>query len=234
MSNNITTGGRAPAELFRSKPAASWLYRRRLAEVCHLYAPAAAGDRCEYCGGPGEVLDHVPGVALVCRMSDQERADVRPRLVRSCRSCNRVLRECVSVDLAERRAFALLGRAAAQAQPRPLRRARIASRPEPRRPDGRGKSPGSRIRVLVEVGNWRVCLGGFLNTFHLWRRAGVRSPWERIASAPWRPELERQMFIARAPAAFVSAVAGLPEWPRDASNAARRRAAAAALSQVQS
>lgn len=40
MSNTTTNGGRAPAEIFRSKPAAAWLYRRRLGEVGHLYAPA--------------------------------------------------------------------------------------------------------------------------------------------------------------------------------------------------
>lgn len=217
------------------------LRRLRLAEVGHLYAPALPGGRCVYCGGPGDCLDHVPGVAVLCRMSDDERAACRPQLHRSCRYCNRLLRECSSMGLDERRAFVREGRRADLAR-QGARAAAPGPRPGPSaraRPDrpklvgvGKGRGPGTRIRTLVEVGNWRVCLGGFSNTYVVWNRPRARSPWRRLFCCAWLPELERKLWLAGveglgvAPAAFVAAVSGLPDCAREASKAAARRAAA--------
>lgn len=217
----------------RASASHSWLRRRRLAEVAELYAPAVAGDRCGYCGGPGDCVDHVPGVKALCAMSDAERLAASPRIVRCCGYCNRLLRKCGSVDHAERVAFVRAARrardAAAGAEPRRARPSRRATRArDESRPSGRGKSPGSRSCVLVVVGDWRICLGGFRNTYFVWRRASSRAPWVRGLGVQRRGELERQLWLADAPGELLAAVAELPEQASESSPAARRRAAAAA------
>lgn len=208
----------------------SRLYRERVAEVGPLYRPASPGSACEYCGGPGNVMDHVPGVARLWAMSEAERLAAAAHLRRSCGYCNRLLIGCASSALDERRAFVCEARnaAAARAASRSLGRASASGKAGLPSRFGRGLAPGSRVRRLVTVGDFDVRLGGWSNAYVVFRRDGRRAPWVQLCRASSRSGLLCELGATDAPQALHAAVAALPAYPRDATQAARRRSASSA------